>query len=242
MARQAGSTHAWASDDAKTAHEVLRRFGLDLSTGHEAREGGGAVALVRGPFEPVPRCPGWLCVEPDDLLSRTREMLTQDERRPISRTTKTSLEELVSHLLKSVPGLACAVAAVVDDDLAVWLSGPLADVLERLIDASGRGLTASECRHLLLQRRGARPNGLSSSERFAVAGSGGSLEKVYELTCWLQSSAGMSSSKPPSTRAQRPGPGATDSGRGPRPGPTTHHLVARRSLEWSFARRARSDV
>jgi hypothetical protein len=194
----------------KTAHEVLRRFGLDPSTGHEARRAAELLLWLAGPFDPVPRCPGWLCVEPDDLLSRTREMLTQDGGVRSLATTKASLEELGVTAAQVRAWLGVCGAAVVDDDLAVWLSGPLADVLERLMDASGCGLTASECRHLLLS--GGRSAERSELERALrgrrfrrVTG------EVYELTSWSQSSAGMPSSKSPNSRPQRPGSGSTDS-------------------------------
>ena len=194
----------------KTAHEVLRRFGLDPSTGHEARRVAELLLWLAGPFDPVPRCPGWLCVEPDDLLSRTREMLTQDGGVRSLATTKASLEELGVTPAQVGAWLGVCGAAVVDDDLAVWLSGPLADVLERLMDASGRGLTASECRHLLLS--GGRSAERSELERaLRVRRFRRVTGEVYELTSWSQSSAGVPPSKPPSTRPQRPGSGATDS-------------------------------
>jgi hypothetical protein len=150
-------------------------------------------------------------VQPDDLLSRTREMLTQDGGIRSLAAIEPSLEELgvVAALVR--PWLNACGAAVVDDDLAVWLSGSLVDVLERLIDASGRGLTFSECRLLLL-------NGGRSFEEAELqrALRGRRFRQVtndvYELRSWPRGSVGGLSSKLPSTRQQSPaGSGANDS-------------------------------
>ena len=189
----------------------LRRFGFDSSTGHEAKTAVELLLWLAGPFEPVTRCPGWRCVQPDDLLSRTREMLTQDGGIRSLAAIEPSLEELgvVAALVR--PWLNACGAAVVDDDLAVWLSGSLVDVLERLIDASGRGLTFSECRLRLL-------NGGRSFEEAELqrALRGRRFRQVtndvYELRSWPRGSVGGLSSKLPSTRQQSPaGSGANDS-------------------------------
>jgi hypothetical protein len=186
----------------ETIHTVLGRFGLDLSAGHEAKRAAELLLWLAGPFEPVARCPGWRCVQPDDLVSRTREILIQDGGIRSLTATEVSLEELGVTTALVRPWLGVCDAAVVDDDLAVWLSGALIDVLERLMDASGRGLTSSECWHLLLSGgRSIQQSELQKAlrgRRFRRV-----TDEVYELASWPPEGTGMRSSRPPSTRQQR---------------------------------------
>ena len=187
----------------QTIHAVLRGLGIDPSTGHEERRSAELLLWLAGPFDPVARCPGWRCVQPDDLFSRTREILIQDGGVGSLAATEVSMEELGVTTALIRPWIGACGAAVVDDDLAVWLSGSLVDVLERLMDASGRGLTFSECWHLLLD--GGRSVEQSELQR-ALRGRRFRqvTDEVYELASWPQASAGVRSPKHPSTCQQRP--------------------------------------
>jgi hypothetical protein len=90
----------------------------------------------------------------------------------------------------------------------------LVDVLERLMDASGRGLALSECSNLL--RNGGRSVQQSELQRALRGrrfrrGRG----EVYELASWPPEGAGMRLAKRPNARQQRPPKsGATDSAAG----------------------------
>ena len=63
---------------AQAIEDLLRCLGLDPSTGPEASRSAELLLWLAGPFDPVARCPGWRCVQPDDLFSQTRETLVQD--------------------------------------------------------------------------------------------------------------------------------------------------------------------
>ena len=182
-----------------TIHAVLRRFGLDPSDAPQAKRAAELLLWLAGPFDPVARCPGWRCVQPDGLVSQTRKILIQDGGVRSLAATEASLAELGLTTASVRPWLRACGAAVVDDDLVVWLSGSLVEVLERLMDASGRGLTLAECSNLL--RNGGRSIRQSElqralrSRRFRRV-----TDEVYELANWTPESEGTRSSRPPSTR------------------------------------------
>jgi hypothetical protein len=144
---------------------------------------------LAGPFEPVARCPGWLGVRPDELVARTRECLIEDGGVTSFLTVGTALEGLGVNEAAVIPWLEACGGVVVDGELTVWLSGPLLDVVERLMDAHGRSLTADQCGELL--RRGGRLAAQSELERvlrnrrFRPAGG-----DAYELATWSPTAAG----------------------------------------------------
>ncbi len=197
---------------AQAIEDLLRCLGLDPSTGPEASRSAELLLWLAGPFDPAARCPGWRCVQPDDLFSQTRETLVQDGGVRSFAAIGALLEELGVTKAAVRPWTRACGAAVVDDDIAVWLPGPLADVLERLMDARGRGLTSSECCRFLLE--GGRPVEQSDLQR-ALRGRRFRrvTDEVYELVSWPQERPGTRSPKGPGTRQRRPsgaaGAGAT---------------------------------
>jgi hypothetical protein len=188
---------------AQAIEDVLRCLGLHPSTGPEASRSAELLLWLAGPFDPVARCPGWRCVRPDDLFSQTRETLVQDGGVRSFAAIGALLEELGVTKAAVRPWTRACGAVVVDDDLAVWMSGPLADVLERLMDARGRGLTSSECCRFLLE--GGRPIEQSDLQR-ALRGRRFRrvADEVYELVSWPQERPGTRSPKGSGTRQRRP--------------------------------------
>lgn len=153
---------------------------------------GEATALLlwlAGPYEPVTRCAGWIGVQPDEVVARTKEMLAEDGGVVPLRTINAALKELGVADSVVAPWLEACGGTVVDGDLAVLLSGGLNDVLERIVDAYGRSQTADECREVL--SRGGRTVDQPELERALrgrrfrrVAGD------AYELASWPPNIAG----------------------------------------------------
>jgi hypothetical protein len=150
-----------------TADAVMAELGVhglgSVTSRPGAPEATQLLLWLAGPFEPVARCPGWLGVRPDELVARTRECLIEDGGVVSFLTVGTALEGLGVNEAAVIPWLEACGGVVVDGELTVWLSGPLLDVVERLMDAHGRSLTADQCGELL--RRGSRLVAQSELER-----------------------------------------------------------------------------
>ncbi len=150
-----------ASEPAALGGTTSEPAALDGASSEAAaldRASSEAAALVlwlAGPFEPVARCPGWIGVRPNEVVARTKELLSEDGGVVSLAAISGALRALGVNDGAVTPWLEACGGVVVDDDVAVSLSGPLVDVLERLIDAHGRALRADEC-HELLGRAGRR--------------------------------------------------------------------------------------
>jgi hypothetical protein len=130
---------------------------------------------LAGPYAPVPGRPGWLAVESRPVVLRTTTSLRADGG--VRRLTDVRADladlEMDGHQLVLWLG---ANGATVIHDLAVRVGGPLADAVERVLDAHGQPRTEAEIAADLAD--GGRPVELSSLRvvvrqgRFARAGSG----------------------------------------------------------------------
>jgi hypothetical protein len=124
-----------------------RRLGPVATVGHlEATlarlgvEGSASELLVwlAGPYRPVPARTGWLAIDPATIVARSAACLSADGgvRRLADVEAELGLDpELGGSWLR-----ACG--ATVIHDLAVLVTGPLAGVVERILDAHGRTLAA----------------------------------------------------------------------------------------------------
>ncbi len=140
----------------RTADDELALHGLGPAASNGASSEAAALVLwLAGPFEPVARCPGWIGVRPNEVVARTKEVLSEDGGVVSLVALSGELRALGVNDGAVTSWLEACGAVVVDDDVAVLLSGPLVDVLERLLDAHGRALRADEC-HELLGRAGRR--------------------------------------------------------------------------------------
>ena len=150
----------------RTAEDELARHGLGpvasdgvapepAALDRASSEAAALVLWLAGPFEPVARCPGWIGVRPNEVVARTKELLSEDGGVVSLAAISGALRALGVNDGAVTPWLEACGGVVVDDDVAFSLSGPLVDVLERLIDAHGRALRADEC-HELLGRAGRR--------------------------------------------------------------------------------------
>jgi hypothetical protein len=101
---------------------------------------GSAELLVwlAGPYRPVPDRPGWLAVDPATIVARSAACLSADGgvRRLADVVAELGLDA------ESGGNWLRACGATVIHDLTVLLTGPLASVVERLLDAHGRTLAA----------------------------------------------------------------------------------------------------
>ena len=140
-----------ASEPAALGGTTSEPAALDRASSEAAA----LVLWLAGPFEPVARCPGWIGVRPNEVVARTKELLSEDGGVVSLAAISGALRALGVNDGAVTPWLEACGGVVVDDDVAVSLSGPLVDVLERLIDAHGRALRADEC-HELLGRAGRR--------------------------------------------------------------------------------------
>lgn len=98
---------------------------------------------LAGPYSAVPGRPGWVATQPKQLVARTSVCLGGDGG--VRRLVDVELElaDLNIRAEYLVPWLRASGAAVVHD-VVVSVSGPLADVVERLLDAHGAARTTDE--------------------------------------------------------------------------------------------------
>jgi hypothetical protein len=101
------------------------------------------VLWLAGPYRAAPGRPGWLAIEGKHVVAATSAFLSCDGgvRRLVD--AEAELGELgvrADHIASWMR--ACG--ATVVDDLVVSVSGPLADVVERVLDAHGRPLAVAE--------------------------------------------------------------------------------------------------
>jgi hypothetical protein len=164
--------------------EEVGRHGLEDPTGSsQAARAASLLLWLAGPYRHDARVPGWLVAPTEDLAGRTKAELVKDGGvRRISELEAWLVRHgLASHL--SVKWLNACGGAVVDGDLSVCLSGPLADVLERLLDAHGRGLTPEDCAVLL--RAGRRAATEADVERaFHARRFRSAADGTVELAVW----------------------------------------------------------
>lgn len=130
-----GSLGALATREAVEA--VLVRLGV--TTSPEA----GLLAWLAGPYEPIPRRPGWVAVKPGPVASRTADCLANDGGVRRLADVKAELADLEIMPDQLLTWLATNGATVVHD-LAVLVTGALADGVERVLDAHGTARTTEE--------------------------------------------------------------------------------------------------
>ena len=117
------------------APAVQLREELDRLGAHEA-PAAPLLAWLAGPYVAVPGRPGWVATDPKAALARTGAALAEDGGTRRLVDLEAELAELCLSPASFVAWLS-ANGAVVVHDLAVSVSGSLANVLERLLDAYG---------------------------------------------------------------------------------------------------------
>jgi hypothetical protein len=116
---------------------VLVRLGV--TTAPEAE----LLRWLAGPYHPVPKRPGWLAVDPRQVVGRTVDCLANDggvRRLPDVEGELADLE-IAPDQLSAWLG---ANGSTVVHELAVLVTGSLADAVERVLDAHGTARTAPE--------------------------------------------------------------------------------------------------
>ena len=116
---------------------VLVRLGVTTSPEADL------LAWLAGPYHPVPQHPGWVAVDPRRVTSRTADCLASDggvRRLADVEAELADLEIAPAQLLTWLP----ANGVMVVHDLAVLVSGSLADAVERVLDAHGTARTPVE--------------------------------------------------------------------------------------------------
>jgi hypothetical protein len=122
---------------AEQVEAELDRFGARKPPAPEL------LGWLAGPYSPVPDRPGWVAAQPHDVAARTAACLAEDGgvRRLVDMEAELADLGIATRYL--VPWLRACGAAVVHD-VAVPVNGPLADVVERLLDAYGTARTSEE--------------------------------------------------------------------------------------------------
>ncbi len=119
------------------AHAVLAAQGI----------GGGQTAelalWLAGPYQAAPGRPDWLAIDGKDVIARTAAFVSCDGgvRRLVD--AEAELGEVGVRTEQVVPWLRACGATVVED-VVVSVTGPLADVVERVLDAHGLPLAVAE--------------------------------------------------------------------------------------------------
>jgi hypothetical protein len=119
------------------ADVVLARLGVVGNPGTEL------LLWLAGPYHPVPGHSGWLATHPRLVAPLTSRCLSADGgvRRLVD--VEAELAEIDVPANQLVPWLR-ACAAIVVHDLVVSVAGPVADVVERVLDAHGVAQTVDE--------------------------------------------------------------------------------------------------
>jgi hypothetical protein len=103
---------------------------------------------LAGPYRPVRAMGGWLAIEPDGLVTSTKQMLGEDGGVRLARQVGDELAALgVVEGHRDAWLAACG--ALLADDMVVSTAGAPGDVVERLLFAAGTPLTAAELGSLL---------------------------------------------------------------------------------------------
>ncbi|MGH9071472.1 MAG: hypothetical protein ACRDX8_10000 [Acidimicrobiales bacterium] len=120
------------------AQQALLDHGLGLG------DGMGAFALwLAGPYHPVPDRPGWLAIEPAELLAATQAFVAEDGGVHSLSEAEVELDRLgvgsrwVGEWLR-------AFGAGVMDGSVVLVTGRLSQAVERILEAAGQALTVAE--------------------------------------------------------------------------------------------------
>lgn len=117
--------------------ELLARLGV--TTGPESE----LAVWLAGPYLPVARRPGWMGLEPRAAAARTEKVLAADGGvRPLA-DVRAELADLEVTAELFVAWIGANGAAVVHD-LAVLVTGQVADAVERILDAHGRDLSPEQ--------------------------------------------------------------------------------------------------
>jgi len=162
--------------------DALGRLGVD---GPPAAE---LLCWLAGPYRPVPACAGWLAVDPKLVAARTSACLAAD--RGVGRLVDVEAElvEIGMRTDQVAPWLR-ACSAVLVHDLVVSVSGPLPDVIERVLDAHGVPRSVDEIAADIAaggrQMNGAMLDGALRSRRFRHTTEGG-----VRLAAWAEEKPG----------------------------------------------------
>ena len=116
---------------------VLVRLGVATSPEAEL------LGWLAGPYHLVPQRPGWVAVEPGPLASRTSDCLAWDGGVRRLADVNDELADL-GITREQLPAWLAANGATVVHNLAVLVTGPLADAVERIVDAHGMARTSEE--------------------------------------------------------------------------------------------------
>ncbi len=122
--------------------DAFGRLGLDPASTEAALAG-----WLAGPYEDVPGHPGWLAIEAALLPARTGHCLSTDGgvRRLVDvESEMADLAELGQAAGDRLQAWLRACGAVVIHDLVVSTAGPLAGVVERVLDAHGTARSPEE--------------------------------------------------------------------------------------------------
>ena len=101
------------------------------------------LAWLAGPYLPVAAHPGWVAAQPKELVARTADCLAADGGVRPAVDVETELVHLGVRPQRVTSWLG-ANSAVVIHDVVVSVSGPLAEVAERVLDAHGSPRTAEQ--------------------------------------------------------------------------------------------------
>jgi hypothetical protein len=116
-----------------------------LLAGHGigGRQNTDLVFWLAGPYQTAPGRPGWLATDGKEVVARTAGFLSCDGGVRRLADAEAELGEVGVRAEQVVAWLRACGATVVDE-LVVSVSGPLADVVERVLDAHGRPLAVAE--------------------------------------------------------------------------------------------------
>lgn len=182
-------------------------FRLLAHLGVRDRSAADLALWLAGPYEEVPGRPGWLATDPRSLLAATSASLQMDGGvRPLADLA-TELE-VVGLRAEMLEGWLASSGASVIHDLAVLVTGPLADAVEGVLDAHGSARSLEEiAADLARAGREVEPAALARlgrHRRFRAAGG------TLALAAWQREPAEGSGREEPRPRDEGGGrPGGT---------------------------------
>jgi hypothetical protein len=164
------------------------------------------LAWLAGPYLPVPGCPGWLAIQARMIVPRTMASLRADGGVRRLTDVRADLADLEVDGPQLVRWLQASGATVLHD-LAVVVGGPLADAVERVLDAHGVPRTAYQIAADLADggRTVDQPAlaAAARQRRFARAGNG-----AIGLAAWPQAEGAAANPRHPRRRGGARPPGS----------------------------------
>jgi len=123
-------------------------FLTELGLSQTATTARNLVLWLAGPYHPVRGLDGWLATEAEDIVGRTRQLLSEDGGTRLATAVGADLAALgVVEGQRDGWLVACGGRRV--DDMVVWTSGTTGDIIERLLFATGTPMTAAELASLM---------------------------------------------------------------------------------------------